>query len=196
MAITIEAFEDWGAATGTPAKGTTRTKITNANLKSYSDPAQHYYLNDVIRPLGKELNDNISMCSYVRYIAFKISGTYAALKNVKITIPAAMVQDDWRVMAGITNVYTAPSGYTNEFDKFAGSFDGSLNTVDQELILYPRLSTTGPEAASTRPIQVVGGQTFWTEWVKLQFMCHPSDFANVESFGAETIKLTLDELKE
>lgn len=195
MSITIEAFEDWGAATGSPAKGTTRTQITNANLLAYSDPAQNYYLNDVPRPIGVTMADDIQICSFKRYISFKIHGTYVSFKNLKITLPGPSTIGNWRVMGKMTNSYAQPTGTLNTtFNRVLGDYDGTLDTIIGSTVLYPRFSTTGPEAATDRPILAAANTTYWTEWLCLQYMGHPSTFDDVGNFGLDTITVSLQEL--
>lgn len=194
MTITIEAYEDWGAATGSPAKGTNRTEVTNFNLKAISDPAQNYYLNDIQRPSGALFGSN-GICSFTRYFSFKIYGTYNRFKNARIVIPSGFVPNNWRVMYGLTNTYTQPSGLTNEFGRTMGAFDGSLITLTEDTTLFPMMSATGPEAATTRSTSYGPNQTIWTQYLVLQFMCHSSDFDDVDNEGTGTIKLILDELE-
>ena len=73
--------------------------------------------------------------------------------------------------------------------------DGSLNTLTSAVTLYPRLSSSGPQNATSRPVTSAAGQTVWTEYLVLQFMAHPSDFNDADNFGTETISLTLEELE-
>ena len=195
MSLTITCYEDWGPATGSPAKGTTRTQVTNCNLKTYSDPAQNYYLNDVKRPLGG-LASQCKTCSFTRYFSWQISGSFSRLKNVRIVIPSGFEQDNWRVMYGLKSTYVAPASSTDDFGNTCGAFDGTLNTLTGPITLYPLLSTTGPEAATSRSIvNSSSSTTIYTQWLALQFMAHPSSFSDVDNFGTDTIQLLVDEME-
>ena len=194
MSITIEAYEDWGVAVGSPAKGTTRTQVTNANLYSYHDPAQNYYLNDVPRPIGESLSDDIQICSFKRFICFKVYGTYASFKNAKIVFSAPSTVGTWRIHGKLTNQYVQPTGtYNSTFGRTLGDYDGTLPTILGSQVLYPRMSTTGPEAATDRFIRASANTTYWTEWLCLQYMGHPSGWSDVDNFGLDTVQLVLQE---
>jgi hypothetical protein len=194
MTITIEAYEDWGPAIGSPVKGTTRTEVTNFNLKAISAPAQNYYLNDIQRP-NANLFGSHGYCSFKRYFSFKIYGTYNRVKNSRIIIPSGFVSNNWRVMYKMTNLYEQPTGTANEFGRVMGDFDGSLLTLTEETTIFPLLSTVGPEAATSRAISYGPNQTLWTQYLVMQFMCHSSDFDDVDNEGTGTVKLILDELE-
>lgn len=197
MAIIIEAYEDWGPAVAGPTagttKGTNRTKITNANLKTISDPAQNYYLNDVPRPIDDLLNIN-GICSFTRWISFKISGSYTHFKNLKITIPAGFAADNWRVNYALRSTYSAPTGVTNEFNKTSGAFDGTLTSITSEIVLYPNLSKVGPEDANSF-VDLATVSEFWTQYLVLQFVGHPSTYDDADNFGTESITVTVEELE-
>lgn len=196
MTITIEAYEDWGAATGTPAKGTNRTKITNANLKTIADPSSHYYLNDITRPVPPTINsDELATFSYKRFISFKISGTYSRIKNSRIVIPQGFVQDNWRVSYKLTNAYEMPTGTVTSLNRYSGEYDGSLIALTEGVTLFPNLSAIGPEQATLRPLTAGPNTTLWTQYLVLQFMANSSAYDDVGNEGTETIQLILDELE-
>lgn len=187
MAIVIEAYEDWGPAVN--GAGTNRTLITNCNLSTKSDPAQNYYLWDIPRPVTGSVT-----ASYKRYISFKISGTYTAIKNLKIKIPAAQSAGNWEVAYALTNTYSEPAGVTNEFGKLSGLLDTSLNILAEPVVLYPTLSSSGPNVAGSRAA-LGPNLTLWTQYLVLQFRAYPSVYTDVGNFGAEEIELLLDELE-
>ena len=200
MPLVIEAYEDWGApvvVAGPPSTtaGTTRTKITNANLKTFVNPAQHYYLNDVPRPVAGITGSEQHICSFTRWISFKITGTFVKIKNVRIEIPSGFASDNWRVNYGLRSTYVQPAGITNQFSKSSGAYDGTLNSLTESVTLYPLLSTVGPEAASSIPDWHGPNATVWTQYLVLQFMAHPSTFSDVDNFGTDTITLVVDELE-
>lgn len=196
MTISIEVYEDWGTAIGTPAKGTNRTKVTNANLKSIMDPAQHYYLNDITRPPEVTLNSTeIASCSFTRYLSFKISGTYSRIKNTRIIIPKGFASDNWRVSYRLTNSYEMPTGTTNSLNRYVGNYDGRLMPLTEDVTLFPNLSVVGPEQSTTRPLTVGPNTTVWTQYLVLQFMAHASTYDDIGNEGTETIQLILDELE-
>lgn len=187
MAITIEAWEDWGPLLN--GRGTYSTQVTNCNLSSLSDPNQNYYLNDIPRPVTSAVN-----CSVTRHISFKVSGTYTAIKNLRIEIPAARLVGNWEVAYKLTNTYAAAGTLTNEFGRTGGILDNSLNILSTPVIIYPTLSSTGPSTAGSRGA-LGPNLTLWTQYLVLQFRAYPGVWTDVGNFGAEEIKVRLDELE-
>ena len=190
MPMLIEAYEDWGPATGSPARGTNRTLITNCNLKSISDPEQNYFLYDVNRPKPGWLT-GLHTVSVTRYISFKVSGTYNTSANARIIIPKGFASDNWRVMYKLTNTYVQPATTTNDFGNTQGVLDGSMQTLTDDVMLFTRRGSS-PETATSTSTWTSNG-TFFTPYLVLQFMCHQSDFDDVDNFGTEEIKFLIDE---
>lgn len=201
MAVSIEAYEDWGPAVNVSGNisGTYRTKVTNLNLKTISDPAQNYFLNDLVRPV-KSTGD-FYYTTFTRYISFKIFGTYQLVKNIKIDIPSGYdaTSDanniNWRVMYGLRKNYVQPTGYTNILGRSVGNYDGTLNTLKSAVTLYPFLSTTGPEYAVDRNTTYGPNTTIWTQYLVLQFMVHAGSALDVDNFGVGNITVTVEELE-
>ena len=190
MPMLIEAYEDWGPATGTPARGTNRTLITNCNLKSISDPEQNYFLYDVNRPKPGWLT-GLGTVSVTRFISFKVSGTYRPSNNARIVIPKGFAPDNWRVMYKLTNSYVQPATSNNDFGNTQGVWDSSLITLTDDVTLFPKRGTS-PETASSFA-NFSANQTYFTQYLVLQFMCHQSEFDDVDNFGTEQIKFLIDE---
>ena len=195
MAITIEAYEDWGAVTGSPVRGTNRTLTTNANLKTISDPTQHYYLNDVTRPSPSAPLSEIATYSYKRYISFKVGGTYSRIKNSRIIIPQGFSSNNWKVSYKLANVYEQPTGSITSLNRYSGDYDGTLIPLTEGVTLFPFLSSSGPEYAETREITYGPNTTLWTQYLVLQFTAHESTYSDADNEGTEHIEFILDEME-
>lgn len=191
MTVLVQAYEDWGVATGTPAHGTNRTLITNANLKTFSDPDQHYFLNDVRRP-KLQFGDLLYGASVKRHIYFKLSGTFNKVKNIRIVIPA-VTAESFALMYGLTSTYVQPAVTLDSFGKSSGVYAGDLIPLTQEITLYPRLSSTGPESASSRPSSSAG--TVYTEYLVLQSLAYTAAFDAIDNYGCDSIEIMFDELE-
>lgn len=84
MPITIEAFEDSGAASG--GRGSTILQVNNVGHKStFTSEAFHFSYYPIERPSPSSSNeDQWHGVSYHKYTHFKISGTYNSATRVRI----------------------------------------------------------------------------------------------------------------
>ena len=162
--------------------------VTDMMLYAAHAPGDDYFKYPVRRPVSTGIS-----CSYSRYFTFKITGEYSAIKGIRINLPKAYEQGDWSVAYKLTNEFVAPAGTTDEFGRIAGAFDGSLTLVDTAMTVFPRLSTSSPQSATGRERSYTNSATVWTEFLVLQFRCHPG--TAVDNFGLESVKLLLEEME-
>lgn len=194
MSVEIKCFEAHGLATGGVPE--ILTEVTNMNLKVSADPAQHYYLNDLQRPSGKMDGPHMNF-TFRRAFTFRITGSYTRIKNLKIVIPQAFSQDNWRVSYALRTSYAPPSSVPNEFAITSGNIDGSLIAVTGAMVLYPLLHQ-GANLNSpvwTRDIWYNNSAPVWTQYLVLQGSASASTYDDVGNIGAEKITLELDEME-
>ena len=133
MAATFEYNEDNGAATGSPAKGTTRnTAVTQQNWKNIDDVSSSY----ASYPVSAGSN------SYPKYQFGKFSGTFNQISSGLWAHTAGTLQTGISLYGAVTSTYATPSTAA-----VAGMTDMSAITAigSGATVLF---STTGPEAAS------------------------------------------------
>lgn len=192
--VFINPYEDWGVGTGTPVRGTNRTGITNANLKTVSDPAVNYALASLRRP-KTAWNNKLFTITHKRHIFWQISGTYGTIKDIKITLPAP-TGSAFKMFYSITNIYSQSVTNLDEFNKSNGTFDGTLIPLTEEVTLHPHISTLGPEHAVSRAISWGPNQTVYTNYLVLQAMALQSTYNDVgPDFGVEKITFSFVELE-
>jgi len=135
MSATFEFNEDNGAATGSPAKGTTRTTaVTQNNWKSTDDVATAYSTSVI------QAGSN----SYDKWQFGKYSGTYNTITNGKWAHTAGTLGAGLTIKGKVAPAggYTAPSTTANanlSVDMTSPISIGSGQTV--------QFGVTGPEAA-------------------------------------------------
>lgn len=133
MAATFEFEEDTGAATGSPAKGTTRTgTITNVNWKNVDDSTTAYSSS----PITAGNN------SYEKWQFGHFSGTYNTILAGKFAHTAGTFGTGLTLKGAVALTYTTPSTTTNALlttDMTTSIAIGSGLTV--------QFGATGPEAA-------------------------------------------------
>ena len=181
MALTIEIFEDSGALT--LGHGTTRIITDNIGWKSSGlDETNHFVFYPLRRP------DSGFTYSFIKYNYFKISGTYAKASRPRIivTYPEPNTGVGAKVYYKLTNTYAVPTN----------AFDGSLMYLPDGR-LYPRMSTVGPEAATTYSQYLTGNTTYYTEYFVTQLFVHTEDYADPEllycNIISPLIKFEVDE---
>lgn len=133
MAATFEYNEDNGAATGSPAKGTTRnTAVTQVNWKNTDDVATAYGSS----PITAGNN------SYTKYQFGKFTGTFNQISAGKWAHTAGTPGTGISLYGAVTSTYATPATTANGAlsDISTITAIGSGATVN--------FSTTGPEAAS------------------------------------------------
>jgi len=133
MAATFEFNEDNGAATGSPAKGATRTTaVTQVNWKSIDDVASAYSSYPV------NAGDN----SFPKFQFGKFTGTFNQVANGLFAHTAGSLGTGVSLYGAVTSTYTTPSQ-----SALAGLSDISAVTAigSGATVLF---STTDPSAAS------------------------------------------------
>lgn len=194
MGIAIAAYEDWGAPTGSPAKGTNRVAIGDLNLKVARDPLIHYWFQDLQRPVNDiPAGFPAHAVTFTRHISFNLFGTYSRMKNVKIILKRGVLDNLLKQNAAIsnaffsyklTNIYQDTPLANNVFGRQNGVYDGTLKPITDNEVLWPRLSTIGPEAATTRPISMGPNASVWTEYLVLQTVAFPIEYALAQDDSA------------
>lgn len=133
MAATFEFQEDNGAATGSPAKGTTRnTAVTQVNWKSVDDVATAYSSAPI----------NAGENSFPKYQFGRFQGTFNQISNGLWAHTAGTLPASTTLYGAVTSTYATPSQSAT-----SGLSDISSTTAigSGATVLF---STTGPEAAS------------------------------------------------
>ena len=168
MSANIDLYEDRGAPLA--GRGTTVALLSEWNLKASADPAYVYYptAETTSAPLIRPFNTaGAQTYSFKRYLSFKIDGTYTRLKNIriKLSIDGASQSDGAQLFYKMTSTYAAPDN----------AFDGDmmlLSTADGTGLLtteiWPMLSTTGPQNATSRQVVYGPNETLYTNWLVVQ----------------------------
>ena len=201
MGVAISMYEDYGAPTGTPAKGTNRVVVPDLNLKTVRDPLIHYYYQDLQRPVHDVVAGfPVHAVTFTRHISFKLYGTYHKVRNIRITLRQPELENILKsgnlsaanFMYKLTNQYEDTAVENNIFGRPNGVFDGTMNQIDGTEILYPRTSTLGPESATSRPISHNNSDDIWTEYLVLQAIAYPVEYT--QATDAEAYKEILGNL--
>ncbi len=144
MAATWEYEEDNGAATGSPAKGTTRnTAVANGNWKNVDDVATAYSAS----PISKGNN------SFAKYQFGKFTGTFNQISNGLWGHTAGILGTGLTFAGKVTSTYTTPSTTA-----ISGSTDMTsvIAIASGATVLF---HTTGPEGASPTSTLSAAGYT-------------------------------------
>jgi hypothetical protein len=191
MAITLETWEDTGAATGSPPRGTTRQSVDGLSWKdSPLDETVPYADYPVRRP---EIGGSPAYyTSYSKYYYLKISGTYPLATrltarfdgNVNGTRSGYKVTNGLRIYYKWTSTYAAPSTTLISSDYIDTATD---------LIWYPKFSTVGPQAATTRLNTLTGNTTYYTEYLVTQLYVAPGEWTDYGNIGDVKLKFVLHE---
>lgn len=179
MAITIELWEDTGAVTG--GHGTTRQAVTSIGYKdSNLDETFAWVYYPIQRPASGY------NYSYTKYNYLKISGTYPGANRFRMTLygnvegssqPHQNTTNEVSLQYQMTNTYALP---------VAGDMAGTVWDFGNPIEIYPKLSTVGPEAATSVPQYMTQNTTYYTEYFKTQLRVHPDDwnkYGNIGVFG-------------
>ena len=165
MAATFEYNEDNGAATGSPARGTTRnTAVTQVNWKSVDDVATAYSAAPI----------NAGENSFPKYQFGKFTGTFNQISNGLWSHTAGTLPSNTTLWGAVTSTYATPtqsavSGLTN------------ISTVTAIASGSPVLfSTTGPEGASpTATLSAAGFTQYLVTQVRTTASAAPGDSSNI-----------------
>lgn len=188
MTITVELFQDTGAVTS--GHGTTRLSVNNVGWKdSPLDETNTYVFYPLVRPELTPFGYSYKIHTYM-----KISGTYPLASRPRFRISGSVIgarppgyegEGNSRLFCKLTNTYSAPSK----------SFDGSLIYVEpgQELTLYPRMSTTGPEAATSYVKYLSANTTYYSEYLVTQLFVEQGMDIEIGNIGQLQLSVFVDE---
>jgi hypothetical protein len=178
MAATFDWQEDNGAATGSPAKGTTRvTGRTERNYKNIDDSTTAY----TSSPITAGNN------SYTKYQFGRFTGTFNQILNCKWsahTSPSGALATGLALHGKVSSTYTTPattvdSGIATPTDFTTAVAIGSGLSVN--------FSTTGPEAASpTATLTAAGYTQYLASQLQTTVSASPGDMPTV----TETLQWT------
>lgn len=168
MSATFEYNRDYGAATGSPAKGTTRqTAVTDNNWSSNSDPTQAYGSNPVVA------GNN----SYTQYQCGKFTGTFNQISSGLWAHTATAFGTGLTLKGKVQSAYTTPatttdSGMSSPTDMTSAIAIGSGAAVS--------FHTTGPEGSSpTSTLSAAGYTQFLTTQLQTTGSAAAGDTATV-----------------
>lgn len=144
MASSIEIYEDNGAPTGNPKKGTTRNRITSVWYQSVDS---HNRDNAARITVGNN--------SFTKYISYKFTGSFNEISNVKITRGSGAMPSGTSLKLKTSDAYEQPTASTMAGGTdFTSSGQASVN-----------LSTQSPESNSkTNTLSTTG----YTEFIVSQ----------------------------
>lgn len=169
MSVNIDLYEDTGPVSG--GRGTTITNIVNWNLKANGTATAVYYPTDettdapLIRP---RRTPGAQTLSYKKYLSFKIDGTYARIKNMRIKFKLGTDDDSEantdqaQLFYKLTNTYQVPDD----------SFDGDMLCVSTNGepfggVIVPFFGAS-PQTATTRQVTYGPDQELWTCFIVVQ----------------------------
>ena len=174
MAATFEYNEDNGAATGSPAKGTTRnTAVTQVNWKNVDDVATAYSSS----PITAGNN------SFTKYQFGKFTGTFNQISAAVWAHTAGTLPTGCTLKGVVTSTYATPATTANAaltVDMTTAIAIGSGQTVN--------FSTVGPEGASPTSTLTAAG---FTQYLATQLQTTGS--APAGDIGSQTLTLRYNE---
>lgn len=145
MAATFEYDEDNGAATGSPAQGTTRnTAVTQVNWKNTDDVATAYSSS----PITAGNN------SYTKNQFGKFTGTFNQISAGLWAHTAGVLGTGLTLKGVVTSTYATPSTSTNA--ALTTNMTSVITIASGAAVLF---STTGPQAASPTSTLSAAGYT-------------------------------------
>ena len=174
MAATFEFNEDNGAATGSPAKGTTRnTAVTQNNWKNVDDVATAY----TTSPITAGNN------SFTKYQFGKFTGTFNQISSGLWAHTAGTLGTGLTLKGVVTSTYATPSTTANA--ALTTDMTSVIAITSGAAVLF---STTGPEAAS--PTSTLSAAGF-TQYLATQVQTTVSAAAG--DIGSITLTLRYNE---
>lgn len=165
MAATFEYNEDNGAATGSPAKGTTRnTAVTQVNWKSVDDVATAYSAAPI----------NAGENSFPKYQFGKFTGTFNQISNGLWSHTAGALPTNTTLFGAVTSTYATPSQSAT-----AGLSDiSSITAITSGSTV--NFSTVGPEGASpTSTLSAAGYTQYLATQARTTGSASPGDSGNI-----------------
>lgn len=174
MAATFEYNEDNGAATGSPAKGTTRnTAVTQVNWKNVDDVATAY----TTSPITAGNN------SYTKYQFGKFTGTFNQISAGLWAHTAGVLGTGLTLKGVVTSTYATPATTANA--ALTTDMTSVIAITSGATVLF---STTGPQAAS--PTSTLSAAGF-TQYLATQLQTTGSAAAG--DIGSITLTLRYNE---
>lgn len=167
MPATFAWGEDNGAATGSPAKGTTRnTSRSDCNYKNVDDSTTAYSSSPIVA------GNN----SFAKYQFGIFSGTFNQILNCKWsahTLPAGSLATGLTLKALVTTTYTTPSTTA-----LAGSTDYTT-AVAVGSGFSVNLSTTGPEGTANTTLSAAGYTQYLVSQLQTTSSAAAGDMATI-----------------
>ena len=174
MAATFEFQEDNGAATGSPAKGATRTTgVTQNNWKNTDDVATAY----TSSPVTAGLN------SFTKYQFGRLTGSFNQISAGLWAHTAGTLPTGVTLKGIVTSSYATPSTATNS--ALSVNMSSPISIASGQTVLF---STTGPEGASPAATLATAG---YTQYLATQIQTTGS--APAGDIGVQTLTLRYNE---
>lgn len=150
--MTFDWEEDNGNATGSPAKGTSRTASrTEQNWKSVDDSATAY----------NSASINAGNNSYEKWISGKFSGTFSSVSSVLWAHTAGSMGTGLTIKGTVGTTYTTPSTTTNT--NLTTDMTSPIGIGSGQAVL---VGGTGPEAAGKAASTTTNPA--WTQFLTTQ----------------------------
>lgn len=192
MSITVELWEDSGAAAGSPAVGTTRQSVGGISWKASAlDETYPYVDYPVQRPDIDSAPHHY--VSYEKFNYFKMSGTYPLATRMRCTFIGAV--DDSGVL-GFTSTddirlyYRWASDYTTPVNTL---MSGTYLVPGDYMVWTPFFSSSGPESATTRTNTLTANTTYYSAYMVTQLYVEPGVWTKYGNIGDIKIEFTVDE---
>lgn len=165
MAATFEYNEDNGAATGSPAKGTTRnTAVTQVNWKSVDDVSTAYSAAPI----------NAGENSFPKYQFGKFTGSFNQISNGLWAHTAGTLPANTSLYGAVTSTYATPAQTAT-----AGLSDMSSVTAITSGTAV-NFSTVGPEGASpTSTLSAAGYTQYLATQIRTTGSASPGDSGSI-----------------
>lgn len=174
MAATFEYNEDNGAATGTPAKGTTRnTAVTQVNWKNVDDVATAYTASPIIAGSN----------SFTKYQFGKFTGTFNQISAGLWAHTAGTLGTGLTLKGVVTSTYATPSATANA--ALTTTMTPVLAIASGAPVLF---HTAGPEGASPTATLAAAG---FTQYLATQLQTSAATAAG--DIGSITLTLRYNE---
>lgn len=174
MSISLQLYEDTGPVLN--GRGTNRVAVENIGWKSdgTDDTGNHYAFSPITRP---QTQDELWARSYKKYHFAKIEGTYPIASRVRIKIsngingapPEGYEGESTLTADPLLNTIRIFYKLSNTYEQPNDNWDGELRLLETgERILYPSLSTTGPEGTQAYPQYLTTNTTYYTQYLITQ----------------------------
>ena len=158
MSAIAEWYEDNGAATGTPAKGATRTKTGDNNSRS------DFVAVDSATATKATSRIIAGKNSFQKYRFVKFSGTFNEVSSAKFAHTAGALGAGLSIVGKVTSAYATPS---------SNALQGVVNISAPTQInngMDVQFSTTGPEGATANKLTAAG----YTQYIVTQLQTQAS----------------------